>query len=400
VALLFGMKSGCYIDSPFHANVGGDKNRSVFLWRALGRSFSIAPVWVAAGDAGAPPDGASGLRLPPERSSFWMPESVHAFSAGALARFEEFLRQHPVDFIFSRFYSHARLLDEARRRQPGLPVVVDVDMLHSRLVAFAWAASPTLRHRWFLIERFRLRQFERRLFQNPWLFLFSNAVERDMIRLRHPRSAGRFEVLPNCMPAGGSDAPPPPDRKVILFFGVLDSAANHDGLKFLVEEILPRLEPVLRKHDTVIQVAGRGAGPALKDLVARAGSDRIVLQGEVASMSQAISDSAFALLPLRVASGTRTRILEAAAMSRTVVTTPLGAEGIEFSEREGCIESTADGLAAAVIRLLEQPSLAREMGLNLRKCCTQLYHPDRVEADLVRWVEESISGKKRECIAL
>ena len=70
-----------------------------------------------------------------------------------------------------------------------------------------------------------------------------------------------------------------------------------------------------------------------------------------------------AIVPLRAGSGTRVKILEAWAASRPVVSTTLGAEGLQATDGEHLI--LADGpeeFAAAVTRLLESEELRKRLG--------------------------------------
>jgi glycosyltransferase involved in cell wall biosynthesis len=110
-------------------------------------------------------------------------------------------------------------------------------------------------------------------------------------------------------------------------------------------------------------------------------------------MERAISESRFVLLPLRVASGTRTRILEAAAVGKAVVTTSIGAEGIEVGA-DALVADTPDDLAAAVRKLLDEPVKAEMLGRRLRERCVSRYSADRLASDLVREMNEFISLRK------
>jgi glycosyltransferase involved in cell wall biosynthesis len=274
----------------------------------------------------------------------------------------------------------------------GPAVIMDLDMLSSRLVGLRWEQEPSLRNRWFLFERIKLDRFERRLLARPALVLFSNPVELADQRKRVENLSATLAVLPNVMP----ELAPLTDAKVqpvILFFGSLNSAANTDAFRFLVADVLPYLEADLQRHGVKIHVVGKNPPAWMEKLLKDAGSDRVVLVGGVASMERAIAESRFVFLPLRVASGTRTRILEAAAVGRAVVTTALGAEGIEVGD-DALIADEPEQLAAAVRTLLENPARAEQLGQRLRERCQVRYSAPRVAQELVREVSQFLpSGK-------
>jgi glycosyltransferase involved in cell wall biosynthesis len=389
-----------YLDVPFEHESGGDKNRSRFLWRALDQAFDADLVLIAAEpSANARPwftNHPPVACLPPGRGPWHQSASVFAFAPRELDAFRTLLTERRYDVVFTRFHA-PWVLARAAAAHPTRPaVVVDLDMVSSRLVGLTWRQAPSWRNRWFLFEKLKLERLERQLLRQPFLVLFSNPAELAALRDQAAPAPlpARLAVLPNVMPP----TPPPADvvpEPVILFFGSLNSAANTDAFRFLVESLLPRLEDDLRRHGVTLRVVGRNPPAWFAQLLARAGTDRLELVGGVDSMERAIAAARFVILPLRVASGTRTRILEAAAMGRAVVTTTLGAEGIETGGH-ALIADEPDALAAAVRRLLDEPALAVEFGARLRDTCAAHYGPDRVAADLGRAIEgfvETRGGK-------
>ena len=377
-----------YLDVPFEHESGGDKNRSRFLWQTLGGAFRTDCLLIA------PEQSASGkpqftdvrpvLRLTPQRGPWHQSESVFAFGPAELAAFNQLLSNHAYDAIFTRFHSPWALACAAAAHPLRPAVIVDLDMVSSRLVGLTWKQAPSLKNRWFLFERIKLERLEKKLLQQPFQVLFSNPVELDDLRRRYAPggSPARLAVLPNVMPAPPKPGPVTP-QPVILFFGSMDSGANTDGFRFLVESLLPLLDADLRRHNVKIHIAGKNPPKWFAELLAKSGSDRVVLVGGVDSMERAIAESRFVFLPLRVASGTRTRILEAAAVGKAVVTTTIGAEGIEVGD-DALVADQPSALADTVRRLLDEPPLADTLGQRLRERCVARYSAERVGGDLVR----------------
>jgi glycosyltransferase involved in cell wall biosynthesis len=90
---------------------------------------------------------------------------------------------------------------------------------------------------------------------------------------------------------------------------------------------------------------------------------RIEVTGKVDDLRPHLSSAALTVVPLRIGGGTRFKILEAMAMARPVVSTAIGAEGIEA--RPGQDILLADdpvAFAEAVGRVLDDPRLGNEMG--------------------------------------
>lgn len=382
-----------YIDVPFEHGAGGDKNRSRFLWQALRLRFDVdlllvvddrptrAPAWI---------EYVPIATLLPQTPPLLNPAGIPTFAPHDLERFREVLRVGAYDAVLARFYTSWELLKRVAQFSPRTPIVVDVDMLGSRLAALSWNANRSVERRWHLIQSRRLRAFEHRLFGRPWLFLFTNPVELAAVAARSGGRAAKpeFALLPNPMPSAPKELPRPHSR-IVLFFGCMDSAANGDAFMYLMDEILPRIEATLHRHDAVIQVVGRAPGTQLHRRLAESGTKRVQIVGEVESMHEAIARSLFVLLPLRIASGTRTRILEAAALKRAVITTPIGAEGLDLGGSVLIGRSAAE-LCVHVEKLLVDSERADRLGARLFKQAVARYTPERVSADLVQLVRSRL----------
>jgi len=80
------------------------------------------------------------------------------------------------------------------------------------------------------------------------------------------------------------------------------------------------------------------------------------------------------VVPLRLGGGTRLKIVEAMAMAKPVVSTTLGAEGIEaVAGRDILIADEPAAFAGAVNRLLAEPSLAARIGQSARRLAVERY---------------------------
>jgi glycosyltransferase involved in cell wall biosynthesis len=87
-----------------------------------------------------------------------------------------------------------------------------------------------------------------------------------------------------------------------------------------------------------------------------------------------LSAAAVVVVPLRLGSGTRLKILEAWAMGRPVVSTALGAEGLDgVAGRHLLIADDPAEFASAVLRVLGEPALASELGRAGRALAAERY---------------------------
>src|SRR5690606_35201008 len=104
-----------------------------------------------------------------------------------------------------------------------------------------------------------------------------------------------------------------------------------------------------------------GAAPALRSLVDRAVG--AVFRGPVEDLPRELSEASAVVVPLRAGGGTRLKILEALGAARPVISTSVGAEGIDLSDgRDLLIADDGGAFANSVARVLEEPAFGEALG--------------------------------------
>jgi len=161
-----------------------------------------------------------------------------------------------------------------------------------------------------------------------------------------------------------------PGGEYILFVGSLDWLPNRDAADYFISEIFPHLRQM---HPAVrFAVAGRLPPPSFRARLT--GIPDVELHADVPDIRTLIARAAVCIVPLRIGSGTRMKILEAAAMAKPIVSTRLGAEGLDFVEgQEIVLEDEPERFADAVSRLLKDASRRRQMGQAARSRVEKQY---------------------------
>ena len=149
-------------------------------------------------------------------------------------------------------------------------------------------------------------------------------------------------------------------RKSIIFAGLPKYMANMDGLRYFHREIFPMIKQ--KWNDVVLRITGDVAGQNVNELR----SDRnVVFTGYLDDVKPAVASSWVSIVPIRVGSGTRLKILEAMALGTPVVSTPVGAEGLEVThEKDILIADTPSDFARQVLRLREDLELWHTLSEN------------------------------------
>jgi glycosyltransferase involved in cell wall biosynthesis len=150
----------------------------------------------------------------------------------------------------------------------------------------------------------------------------------------------------------------------------MDWLPNQDGVEFLVRDILPRLRQLA--PSVRVMLAGRNPSEAM--LRRYAGDPDVSFTGTVADLRPIIARAAVCVVPLRIGSGTRLKILEAAAMGKAIVSTTLGAEGLDLEHgREILLEDRPDAFAEAVALLLTDRKRSSALGSAARLVVEEQY---------------------------
>lgn len=185
-------------------------------------------------------------------------------------------------------------------------------------------------------------------------------------------SDGKIKVVPISVDVEQfSPAEPAGDSLEILSIGSLHYAPNADGVRWFLREVLPRVLESSPEAKTV--VIGKDP-PADFQRIADQSKGRIQVKGYVPDLDPYFARAALMVVPVLAGSGMRVRILEGLARGMPMVTSSLGAQGIEVrSGEEILIADSSQAFSQAVLTLLSQPELRKAMSKSARKLAVEKY---------------------------
>jgi glycosyltransferase involved in cell wall biosynthesis len=200
----------------------------------------------------------------------------------------------------------------------------------------------------------------------------------------------RSAVVPNSVDVDEFEprpGDPPPGGRAVTFFGAINYFPNIDGLMYLLRDIWPILS---RSHPQArLKIVGQHPTP---EVLAFRGP-RVEVTGRVEDVRPHLASAAVCIAPLRIGGGTRFKILEAMAMAKPVVSTSLGAEGIEYEDgRHLLVADDAQAFAAAVGRVLDDAALAARLAQAGRALVEERYSWAAAAERLERLYEEVLSS--------
>ena len=155
----------------------------------------------------------------------------------------------------------------------------------------------------------------------------------------------------------------------LIYIGSMDWYPNEDAVAFFADEVLPQIQE--KVPDVQFSIVGGNPSARVQRFAER---DGVVVTGRVPEIKPYFAEATVFVVPLRIGSGTRLKILEALAMGKAIVSTSVGAEGLALKDGEEIfIADEPTVFADAVIRLLTDPSLRRRIGENGRARVEQDY---------------------------
>jgi glycosyltransferase involved in cell wall biosynthesis len=215
-------------------------------------------------------------------------------------------------------------------------------------------ARNPLHRAYFRLQAGRMLEYERKVCRAAGHTAAVSAVDAELMRTMF--GVQNVSVVPT-----GVDteyfAPPPSAAAVsdLVFIGSMDWLANVDGVGWFVREVLPLIRK--KRPECSFTIAGRMPPPQIREL--GKADPRIVVTGTVPDVRPFLWGAAVSVVPLRIGGGTRLKIYEAMAAKVPIVSTTVGAEGLEVNPPDDIrIADTAEDFAAECLELLENREAA------------------------------------------
>jgi len=222
-----------------------------------------------------------------------------------------------------------------------------------------------------LLQSHLYRRFERRYSNKYDLVVTVSSSDEDWVRKHYrPRNVVTIPI-----PVDGDYFVPMPDEPVapsrILFTGMMNHPPNADAACFFARDVFPRVKAAVPEAE--FWIVGRDPAPEVKELSTCPG---VVVTGLVPDIRPYKAQAQVEVVPLRFGAGMRQKILEAWSMEKCVVSTTIGAEGLDY--RDGVHILIADDpgtMVEKVITALRDPDLVRQVGRAGRKLAVQQHSP-------------------------
>lgn len=261
--------------------------------------------------------------------------------------FRTFLKNNPGAFsaIFIAWPKTVQAtLPTIKRYDPSVPVIYDMCDYHARRLKREGElhSDPTI------LERAKkFKAIESEAARLTTLTLAISAEEKETFLSDNP--SVNIDVLGNFFDFRETSVPGPEERAGILFIGSFVHAPNTDGVLWFLREIYPLIK---QKHPSVpFHIVGIDPPPEILGFAHK--DPEIVVHGWVPDLSRLFRSSRVFVAPLRYGAGIKGKVGLAMSRGLPVVTTSVGAEGMELRSGMNCeIADAPEEFAKQTIRLL------------------------------------------------
>jgi glycosyltransferase involved in cell wall biosynthesis len=301
------------------------------------------------------------LRNDPDHGAMCGPEQLRQLSASLAAG---------PDAIF--VFRLEAMLPMTLLAKPSVPVYFDIDDIEHRKAMRALATAPSSKGKWLrYLKVLAIMRAERAAVALAVKTFVCSKIDNAYLARKFRSS--RIHTIPNAVdfPAGQR---PQPGGNTVLFVGLLSYAPNNAAVRLLINDIWPRISR--RKPDARLVIVGAGAETI-------EGRERcpssVHFAGFAPDLRRYYEEALIMCCPIMVGGGTRIKLIEAAAYGKAIVSTTVGAEGLELQDGvHALIRDTPESIAEACIGLLGDVARAGTLGLSARTFAGALYSRDAV----------------------
>jgi glycosyltransferase involved in cell wall biosynthesis len=189
--------------------------------------------------------------------------------------------------------------------------------------------------------------------------------------------------------SGGADTTPThpeilpknhPQNHALCFIASLDWLPNIEGLDWFLDKVWHKI--IAQNPQATLHIAGRNMPTHIKKTT----QPNIKIHGETPNAQAYMQQNGILIVPLLSGSGMRIKIIEAMALRKAIVTTSVGAEGIDITHQTHClIADTPQAFADACLLLLQNPTLCQTIGNNAHTRLQTHYNNQTINAQLTQF---------------
>ena len=217
----------------------------------------------------------------------------------------------------------------------------------------------------FMIDVLKLKYWEQYFWKKTDRLVAVSEEDRRSMRELIPGI--KVDIIPNGVDAdhfANYKIPKKEPRRVLYGAANFKWLQNVEAVEFLAEEIWPKIEK--KSKDAILWIVGTSIPKKILDLARH--NLRIEVTESIPDVRDALKSATIMIVPVKGPGGTRLKMLEALAAGLPVVSTTVGAAGLDLKHRHhAMISDSPEEIANYTLELLKDSALAKKIGKNGQK---------------------------------
>ncbi len=158
------------------------------------------------------------------------------------------------------------------------------------------------------------------------------------------------------------------EKPSVFHIGAMDWRPNADGINWFLKGVWLK---VVENYSAInLYLAGRN----MPDWLTHLKMKNVVVEGEVADSHEFINSKSIMIVPLNSGGGMRVKIIEGMAFGKTIISTSVGAEGIEYENGKNIIiADTENEFSEAIQKCVSDTVFSDSIGKNARTLAENKY---------------------------
>lgn len=247
------------------------------------------------------------------------------------------------------------------------------------------------------LQKYSIQLMEKRIMYKADQIWVCSSLDSEKLKQRYGKNLNPY-IVPNAINVSNYDNVHQGESIValegkynphtLIFIGTFSYLPNVEAAQFLTERFYPKIKQLY--PDTLLILVGKNPPPTLKNATQQ--ETGILWTGLVEDVKPYLAAATIVITPLFKGGGTRLKILEAFAMSRPVVSTSKGAEGLEVEDKKHLlIQNEVDGMVQAVDQLWSNPTLSQYIVDNAYHLVKTQYSWEAVSLRIEPLIQQLIS---------
>ncbi len=264
-----------------------------------------------------------------------------------------------------------------------LPTVIDaidaMSLYYQRaLPTVTWSKKLLYQH-----EAKTYAQYEQKALKLFKQWVVSAPEDQDYLHRKAPYGT-TVSLIPNGVDTEYYPYSFKPSSPTLLFSGLMNKHVNESAALWLVEKVLPL---ILKENPAVRLML---VGPKPTAMVRSLASTKIKVTGLVNDLRTYIEQASVVVCPMKLGTGSSNKILQAWSMGTPVVSTVVGARGLEYvAGQELLLADSPEAFAEAVLRVLNSVVLQEELAVKARARVVETYSLDAIIPTVNKLVENA-----------